>query len=195
MPIRFYKRRIKKLRKLVVRPDVDLWALDEVHFQQYGSGCRMWVPPEVKEPVLLHAPTRKSVGYFGAVRLRDGKFIYAREEEKFNAQSCWQFFKQLRSKSLRSRKRAVIILDNAKYHHALLHKAWREEVIPGFTLDYLPPYSPELNPIERVWKLTRRLCLHNVYFPKLDQVCATAEQQFNQWSAGSSLLKKLCAIT
>jgi transposase len=76
-----------------------------------------------------------------------------------------------------------------------LHKAWREEVIPGFTLDYLPPYSPELNPIERVWKLTRRLCLHNVYFPKLDQVCATAEQQFNQWSAGSSLPKKLCAIT
>jgi len=109
--------------------------------------------------------------------------------------ACWQFFKQLRSKSLRSRKRAVIILDNAKYHHALLHKAWREEVMPGFALDFLPPYSPELNPIERVWKLTRRLCLHNVYFPKLDQVCATAEQQFNQWSAGSSLLKKLCAIT
>jgi hypothetical protein len=55
----------------------------------------MWVPPEVKEPVLLHAPTRKSVGYFGAVRLRDGKFIYAREEDKFNGQSYWQFLKQL----------------------------------------------------------------------------------------------------
>jgi hypothetical protein len=57
------------------------------------------------------------------------------------------------------------------------------------------PYSPELNPIERVWKLTRRLCLHNVYLPKLDQVCATAEQQFDQWSAGSSAIQKLCAIT
>ena len=31
----------------------------------------MWIPPEIKDPVLLHAPTRKSVGYFGAVRLRD----------------------------------------------------------------------------------------------------------------------------
>jgi hypothetical protein len=30
--------------------------------------------------------------------------------------------------------------------------------------------------MERVWKLTRQLCLHNVYFPKLDQVDATAEQ-------------------
>ena len=174
---------------------MDLWALDEVHFQQHGSRCRMWVPPEIKEPVLLHAPTRKSVGYFGAVRLRDGKFVYAREEEKFNAQSCWQFLKQLHHKSLRSARRAVVVLDNAKYHHALLHKAWREEVKPRFSLDFLPPYSPELNPIERVWKLTRRLCLHNVYFPKLDQVCISAERQFDQWSAGSNALKKLCAIT
>jgi|SRR3974390_555249 len=53
----------------------------------------------------------------------------------------------------------------------------------------------DLNPIERVWKLTRRLCLHNVYFPKLDQVCISAERQFDQWSAGSNALKKLCAIT
>ena len=195
MPIRFYKRRIKKLRKLATEADVDLWALDEVHFQQHGSRCRMWVPPEIKEPVLLHAPTRKSVGYFGAVRLRDGKFIYAREEEKFNAQSCWQFLKQLHHKSLRSAKPVVVILDNAKYHHALLHKAWREEAKPRFRLDFLPPYSPDLNPIERVWKLTRRLCLHNVYFQKLDQVCISAERQFDQWSAGSNALKKLCAIT
>ena len=48
---------------------VDLWALDEVHFQQQGSRCRMWVPPEIKDPVVYHHPTRKSVGYFAAVRL------------------------------------------------------------------------------------------------------------------------------
>jgi len=58
--------------------DVDLWATDEVHFQQHGSRCRMWIPPEVKDPVLLHAPTRKRVGYFGAVRLRDGRFVFRR---------------------------------------------------------------------------------------------------------------------
>ena len=33
---------------------VDLWATDEVHFQQHGSRCRMWVPPETKDPVMLH---------------------------------------------------------------------------------------------------------------------------------------------
>ena len=40
--------------------------MDEVRFPQYGSRCRMWVPPEVKDPVLRRHPTRKSVGYFGA---------------------------------------------------------------------------------------------------------------------------------
>jgi hypothetical protein len=48
-------------------PKVDLWATDEVHFQQHGSRCRMWVPPETKDPVLLHHPSRHSVGYYGAV--------------------------------------------------------------------------------------------------------------------------------
>src|ERR1035438_8821615 len=41
----------------------------------------MWVPPETKDPILLHHPTRRSVGYFGAVRLRDGKFWFRRETD------------------------------------------------------------------------------------------------------------------
>jgi hypothetical protein len=78
---------------------VDLWATDEVHFQQNGSRCRMWIPPEIKDPVLLHAPTRKSVGYFGAVRLRDRRFVFRRETGKFNGPSFLQFLQQLRSAS------------------------------------------------------------------------------------------------
>jgi hypothetical protein len=47
----------------------------------------MWIPPEVMDPVLWHHPTRKSVGYFGAVRLRDGKLVHQREEQKFNKET------------------------------------------------------------------------------------------------------------
>src|ERR1700730_13111670 len=174
---------------------VDLWATDEVHFQQHGSRCRKWVAPEIRDPILLHGPTRKSVGYLGAVRLRDGRFVFRREEDQFNGATFLGFLRYLRRTSIRAGRRVVIITDNARYHHARLHQDWRQEQAPRFALDFLPPYSPELNPIERVWKLTRRLCLHNVYFPKLDQLCVTAERQFDQWSGGSSALKKLCAIT
>jgi hypothetical protein len=164
MLIRFYKRRIKKLRKLAVQPDVDLWALDEVHFQQHGSGCRMWVPPEVKEPVLLHAPTRKSVGYFGAVRLRDGKFILRSRRAKIQRSKLLGIFQAVTAQSLRSRNRVIIILDNAKYHHALAQGLERG----GDACLYArlsATYSPELNPIERIWKLTRRLSCTMSTFP------------------------------
>jgi hypothetical protein len=143
---------------------VDLWAIDEVHFQQHGSRARMWIPPEVDDPVVLHYPTRKSVGYFGAVRLRDGKFLFKREDHCFDGMTTWSFLRQ-RQCSRRAGRRVVVITDNAKYHHAKLHASWRVEQEPEFALSYLPPYSPDLNPIERVWKLTRRLCLHNRYSP------------------------------
>jgi hypothetical protein len=174
-------------------PGVELWAMDEVHFQQHGSRCRMWVPPEVKDPVSLHHPTRKQVGYYGAVRLVDGRLHYRRETGRFNAKTCWGFLRSLRRACRNSKKRVVVILDNAKFHHALLHRAWRAKVAPGFELDFLPPYSPELNPIERVWKLTRRSCLHNRYFEQLNELIYDVEQQFDAWRRGNGTLRRLCA--
>lgn len=178
----------------MVNSKIDLWATDEVHFQQHGSRCQMWIPPETKDPVLLHAPTRRSVGYFGAVRLRDGKFQFCRETNKFNGASFFAFLRKLRQSSMRSGRRVVVITDNARYHHARLHKPWREEHAEDFLLDYLPPYSPELNPIERVWKLTRRRCLHNRYFSHLDQVVDAVETEFDLWTNPNETLRRLCAI-
>ena len=168
--------------------------MDEVHFQQHGSRCRMWVPPEVKDPVLLHHPTRQSVGYFGAVRLRDGKFVFSRETNRFDAQSTWNFLDLLRQRSRRAGRAVALIIDNAKYHHANLHRTWRQEQAPNFVLDYLPPYSPDLNPIERVWKLVRRLRLHDEYFPTLQAVIDAVESQFAKWGIRNETLRRLCAI-
>ena len=173
---------------------VDLWATDEVHFQQHGSRCRMWIPPEVKDPVLLHAPTRKSVGY-SAVRLRDGRFVFRREPEKFNGDSFLDFLQPLRQASRVAGKRVVVITDNAPYHHSRTHRWWREKHAGQFDLDFLPPYSPELNPIERVWKLTRRLCLHNRYFQHLNEIIAAVETEFAHWTRRNEILRRLCAIT
>ncbi len=155
----------------------------------------MWVPPEDADPVLWHHPTRKSVGYFGAVRLRDGKFVFQREEKRFNAVTFHTFLTCLRKVSSRSGRRVVLIIDNARHHHARLHQDWRREQEPEFCLNFLPPYSPDLNPIERLWKLTRRLCLHNRYFPTLENVIDSVESRFRKWKSGSHVIRRLCAIT
>lgn len=166
----------------------------EVRFQQYGSRCRMWIPPEDKDPVLVHHPTRESVGYFGAVRLRDGKFVAARELHRFNALTTWAFLRKLRRLSGRAGRQVIVIWDNVKYHHAQLHRQWPQSQEPDFRLVYLPPYSPELNPVERVWRLVRRICVHNRYFPTLQSVIDVVELQFERWAGGSPILKRLCAI-
>jgi transposase len=174
---------------------VDLWALDEVHFQQQGSRCRMWIPKETKDPIVYHHPTRKSVGYFAAVRLRDGQFLFQRETGRFNGESFWSFLKIFRETSTTPGRRVLAISDNAQYHRAKLHREWRDQHASQFGLDFLPPYSPDLNPIERVCKLTRRLCLHNRYFGLLDGVVSAVEGQFAEWAIPNVTLRRLCAIT
>src|SRR4029077_4034590 len=55
---------------------------------------------------------------------------------------------------------------------------WREKHAHRLALDFFPPYSPELNPIERVWKLTRPRCLHNRYFENLKDIITAVEAEF-----------------
>lgn len=183
---------IKKLRHLAGRKGIDLWFEDECHFQQHGSRCTMWVPPEETDPVLLHAPTRKSVAVFGAVCPDDGRLVTVRSET-FNSETFLAFMKQL----VRHRRRnqlMVVITDNARYHRAKLLRGWLDAHHDQIRLDYLPPYSPDLNHVERVWKLTRRTCTHNRYFPELQQLLDAVFTQFATWKKPNTVLQRLCAV-
>src|SRR4051812_21862334 len=140
-PIRHDRKHRKKTPQVNADDAVDLWALDEVHFQQQGSRCRMWVPPETRDPNVYHHPTRKSVGYFAAVRLRDGEFLFRRETGRFNGESFWEFLKMFREASTVSGRRVLAISDNAQYHRSKFHLSWRDQQAPQFRLDFLPPYS------------------------------------------------------
>lgn len=58
----------------------------------------------------------------------------------------------------RCRKPVTIVLDNASYHRAKVVRELAETL--GIELLFLPPYSPNLNLIERVWKLVKKLALN-----------------------------------
>lgn len=184
---------IKKLSDLSRQEGVELWFEDECHFQQHGSRHSMWIAPEIKDPVLLHAPTRKKQGVFGAIQVHTGRLL-TQFEESFNALTFQSFLEYI----LRYRtpgKVMVIVLDNARWHHAKLLPPWLHEHRQELKLDFLPPYSPELNAIERVWKLTRRLCTHNRYFPYLDDLIQAISPQFTAWMKPNKVLHRLCAVT
>ena len=183
---------IKKLKKLAERNNIDLWFMDECHFQQHGSRLSAWFHKDEKDPIIRHASTRKKVGIIGAVRANDGTLV-ACEEDKFNSQTIEAFFDELISYR-ESRKTMVIILDNARFHHAKALSGWLEKHIAIFRLDFLPPYSPELNHIERVWKFLRRLCTHNQYFENLDDLRKAIFNKIVEWASPNEDLTRLCAI-
>lgn len=150
------------------------------------------MPPEIKDPVLFHAPTRKSVACFGAVSLRTGKFVRSMCE-KFDARTFEVFLKKLLRHRSRG-KRMVIVLDNARYHHAILLAPLLRKYRKVLTLLFLPPYSPQLAPIERVWKLARRLATHNRFFATLDELLRAVESCFDWWGKPNAVLCRLCGI-
>ncbi len=152
----------------------------------------MWVPPEVKDPVVLHAPTRKSVACFGAVSLASGTFVRSMCE-KFDALTFETFLKKLLRHRARG-KRMVVVLDNAKYHHAVLLKPLLRKYRKELSLLFLPPYSPQLAPVERVWKLARRMATHNRFFGTLSEVLVAVETCFDRWRKPNSGLRRLCGI-
>ena len=191
--MRRLKSNLKKLRAQLANSDIEFWSLDECHFQQHGSRCMMWVPPEDSDPIVLHEPTRKHISVFGAVCIQKGNLV-TQFSKVFNGNTFQEYLELLLTHKSESRC-MHIILDNSRYHHALLLQPWLEKHNEEIQLDFLPPYSPELNPIERVWKLTRRLCTHNRYFPSLDDLMGVVSEQFEHWTLPNTILQKLCVIT
>ena len=64
-------------------------------------------------------------------------------------------------------KEVIVLLDNARYHHAKPIKDLVEKS-PRLKLVFLPAYSPQLNLIERVWRFFKKKVLYNQYHENLD---------------------------
>lgn len=152
----------------------------------------MWVPPEDVDPVVLHAPTRKSVSVFGAVQIATGKLV-TMITSTFDAITFQTFLELLVSHEYTSLPLHTV-LDNSRYHRAVVLQQWLKMHDQEIILDFLPPYSPQLNPIERVWKLVRRLQVHNRYFPTLEGLTQALIEQFGIWKEPNDTLRKLCGI-
>ncbi len=74
-------------------------------------------------------------------------------EEKCNAQTWLKFLKSL----LRKFEKILIVVDGAKYHFEKEHvQKFYEENKEKLIIMQLPPYSPNLNPIEQSWKKIKK---------------------------------------
>jgi transposase len=94
--------------------------------------------------------SRTKLSLVGAIDWNDLAVVQVRRYDKVNSETIQRFFTKLRDHS-RSDKRIHVILDAAGYHRSHDVKDKVDEL--NIELHYLPPYSPNLNPIERLWKV------------------------------------------
>jgi transposase len=168
-------------------PTIQLWCEDEVHFQRHSSLMRMWAP-KGQQPHVISPSVRHKVGFFGALNLKNGQLL-TQEAPTFNAQTFGDFIHHLLQFT---QGKIFLILDNARWHRSKDLKDFFEANRQRLVFIFLPAYSPELNPIERVWRITRRKVTHNCYFPTIEDLRLALVTQFIKWHIPNSVLKVLC---
>jgi len=169
-------------------PSISIWCEDEVHFYRHSTITRMWAI-RGEQPGVRSASTREKIGFFGALELRTGRLL-TRPASTFDAETFHDFLEHLLEQAGGS---IHLMLDNASWHRAKALKPFFEANRHRLTRCFLPPYSPELNPIERVWRITRRQVTHNRYFQSLDEQSAALTAHFRKWEQPNQALKVLCA--
>lgn len=85
-----------------------------------------------------------------------------------------------------------MILDNSRIHHAKLLKPLLEGT-PRLKLIFLPPYSPNLNLIERLWKWRKADIINNVFYHTVGQIKSAVEEFINNINLSSQkVIDRLC---
>ncbi len=189
-----------KKRDLAINDDkLILVYQDEVHFQTQTTITSAWCKKGSK-PRVKSFPGRSKVSYSGFVIPKTG-VLFTDCPSVFNYETTIDSIRAfLKFSPVPNGKKYAIVLDNAPWHK----KAYRlivtekkdeyEDIRKSVEFILLSPYSPDLNPIEQVWRITRRENTHNVFFDSIDALKSTVDSAFSEWSVPNSKLQSLCCF-
>jgi transposase len=159
---------------------IHLLFCDAAHFVLQPFLCFLWSAVRV---FLKGSAGRNRINVLGAVDAITKEVTTLINDTYITADTLVAFLKTLREK-YSDGKAIAIVLDNARYQHCFVVKAMAASL--GIHLLFLPPYSPNLNIIERLWKFTKKKVLHARYYDKpaafhqaIRQFFASINQQYN----------------
>jgi transposase len=139
-----------------------LYFVDSSHPSHQTQLAYGWIKKGQRKAVKM-TNCQKRLNLIGGINLTGHQIEY-RQVDWVNTESIQDFLTQL-IESNPLAKKIHIIWDNAGYHKSeAIRKFVSERKI---CLHYLPPYSPNLNPIERLWKVMHEQVTYNRYYPKL----------------------------
>lgn len=136
-----------------------IFFADSVHPSQATKVSCGWIRTG-EEKLIGSTGSRTRMNICGALNLEDMSLISA-SYETINTESIIEFLTRVRG-NYDKKVKIHYIVDQASYHTSTKTKDFAQE--NNIKLHYLPPYSPNLNPIERVWKVMNEKARNNKYF-------------------------------
>jgi transposase len=145
---------------------------DEVSFAQWGSLSYTWAPVG-EQPEVRTSGKRKGYKVFGLIDYFSGQFFYKSHEGRFNSESYAAFLLDVLSQT---RLPVIVIQDGARYHTSKAMKLFFAAHAKRLTIEQLPAYSPDFNPIEHLWKKVKKEATHLKYFPEFSHLRAEVDR-------------------
>ena len=145
---------------------------DEASFAQWGSLGYTWAPIG-QQPLIKTTGKRKAYKVFGAIDFFSGRLFYQGIVGKLNAASYIRFLTQILHQT---RHPIFLVQDGAPYHRSTTVKDFLVQHAKRLTVTQLPSYSPDYNPIEYLWRTTKREATHNHYFPDFADLVASVDK-------------------
>ena len=167
---------IQQIEYYSQQKDTVLLFFDPCHLLHNVVNARMWQPRGKKGTITIKSNTgRKRINILGALDIEDFSVTTILTEETCDSVRIVEFLKKIKEKY--PRRKIVVILDNARYNYARVTRAFAEE--NDILLLFLPPYAPNLNLIERLWKFTKKHLVNNTYHENYAQFVNATYSFFN----------------
>jgi transposase len=164
--------------------DEPIYFADSVHPQHQTQAAFGWIKKGVRKEI-LKTSCQKRVNLIGAINLATHQ-VEHKEVDWVNFDSLKAFVVQLCAANPFAKK-IHLILDNAGYHKS---KEFTDFIqTTHIQLHYLPPYSPNLNPIERLWKIMREQVTYNQYYCKFSEFRSGILEFFENISYYQSIIQ------
>lgn len=163
--------------------------VDESMIRDYQAIHQTWFE-RGKQRIIKTFCKHRGVKLVGYLNYETGE-IYCEEHDTYDAKVFLKFLENLLSKNTNGK--TIVILDNARIHHAKLLQPFLKENEHRLQLMFLPAYSPNLNLIEGLWKWMKEKVIYNVFYKTVPEIRKNVNTFLETISAEpEAIIQRLC---
>ncbi len=155
-----------EIMQLAKQKDVLILFGDEASFPQWGTLTYTWAKRGI-QPTVKTSGIRKGYKVFGLIDYFSGKFFFKGQQERLTSDTYARFLEEI---LIQTEKHIILIQDGARYHTSKAMQKLFAKHAQRLNVYQLPTYSPDYNPIEKLWKKVKQDGTHLHYFPTFEDL-------------------------